>query len=249
MVVAEYSATGPDDTALFLCIPGDLYYFRMIKHYILLTTTTIHTVTHFEPPTFYIFQSYFLLNCHHITHGNTLWTTNVLHLSVLLFTELPPHYTCHRKYDYKQSYISDYVIFNRYAILRPITGTNKLSRISATRTNHPRHIVSKEIINTSVYLSTGTITTSLTKHETDIFAGLRLITWYRSHTWHSINTPQNHLLYFRRKGKPVKMLTHHRNETTHMVPNRNTVQYVSTMPSTTDRICRVRSVLIQHNTP
>ena len=120
MVVADYSVTGPDDTALFPCIPGDLYYFRKIKYY---------------HPSDYLYDS----------RGNTLSTTNVQHLSVLLFTELPLHYTCHRKYDYKQSYNSDYVIFNRYAFLRPITETNILSRISATRTNQPRYIVTREI--------------------------------------------------------------------------------------------------------
>jgi hypothetical protein len=32
-VEADYSVTGPDDTALFPCITGDLYYFRKIKYY------------------------------------------------------------------------------------------------------------------------------------------------------------------------------------------------------------------------
>jgi hypothetical protein len=120
MVVADYSITGPGDTELFPCIPGDLYYYRKIKYY---------------HPSVYFYDS----------HGKTLSITNVQHLSVLLFTELPLHYTCHRKYDYKHSYNSDYVIFNRYTFLRSITETNRLSRISATRTNQPRHIVSTEI--------------------------------------------------------------------------------------------------------
>jgi hypothetical protein len=58
--------------------------------------------------------------CHYITHATGNTTTNKV-------TILTP------------------VIFNRYAFLRPITETNILSRISTTRTNQARHIVSKEI--------------------------------------------------------------------------------------------------------
>jgi hypothetical protein len=47
---------------------------------------------------------------------------NLEHTTVLIFTE---HYTCHRKYDQKQSYTSD-TIFNQYAPPRSITEPNIL---------------------------------------------------------------------------------------------------------------------------
>ena len=76
MLVADYSVTWPNNTALFPYIPVDLYYFRRNKYYHpsdyfydshdnTLSTTNVELI-----------QSYFLLNCHYITHATGNTTTN-----------------------------------------------------------------------------------------------------------------------------------------------------------------------------
>jgi hypothetical protein len=127
---------------------------------------------------------------------------------------------------------SDYVMFNRYTFLRPFTETNISRRIWAVRTNQPWHIVSKEIhkhfrvfvYRYCYYFLDKTWNRDICRPKADNLIQV---------THMAVNKRTTKTTYFiSETASPLKKLwTHHRDESTHMVPNRNTVQHVSTYPA------------------